>query len=79
MPKSEYMQTLNAAEFGERCLQLLEDLPLEGIMITKMGRPIAKLMPVLPSCFDLIGSVKGLAADPEDDLFSTGLTWATER
>jgi len=69
------MTTLNVTDFREQCLQLVEELPVDGILITKRGRPVAKLMPVSSSCIDLIGSIKDLAVDPEDDLLSTGLTW----
>jgi prevent-host-death family protein len=69
------MANLNVTEFREQCLQLLDNVPAEGILITKRGRPVAKLLPVPSSCLDLIGSVKNLSIDAEDDLLSTGLAW----
>jgi prevent-host-death family protein len=69
------MESFKVSEFRERCLQLIEALPPDGILITKRGQPVAKLVPVAPSCADLIGSVRNLSVDPEDDLFSTGLAW----
>lgn len=69
------MKTFNVSEFREQCLQLLESLPADGILITKRGRPVAKLTPVPSSCVDLIGSVTNLSTEPEDTLFSTGLEW----
>ena len=69
------MQQLNVSEFRQKCLALLDSLPPEGILITKHGHPIAKLTPVHPSCKDLIGSIPNLVADPNDDLFSTGIEW----
>ena len=48
---------------------------MDGVLITKRGRPVAKVMPVSSSCIDLIGSISDLASDPDDDLFSTGLEW----
>ncbi len=69
------METLNVSEFRARCLQLIETLPPDGILITKRGEPVAKLLPVASSCAELIGSLKNLSVDPEDDLFSTGLSW----
>jgi prevent-host-death family protein len=69
------MANLNVTEFREQCLQLLDNVPAEGVLITKRGRPVAKLLPVPLSCLDLIGSVKNLSVDPEDDLLSTGLAW----
>lgn len=32
---------------------------------------MTKLVPIASSCVDLIGSIKDLAVDPEDDLLST--------
>jgi len=57
---------------------LIDDLPAEGILITRHGHPVAKLMPVRQSCADLIGSVPGMVADPGDDLFTTGIEWNAE-
>src|SRR6478736_6113159 len=72
------MKTLNVSDFREQCLQLLDDLPADGILITKRGRPVAKITPVPCSCSDLIGSVKDLASNRQDNLFSTGVAWDAE-
>lgn len=69
------MTTLNVTEFREQCLQLVDGLPADGVLITKRGRPVAKLIPVTSSCSNLIGSIKDLTVDPEDDLLSTGVEW----
>lgn len=37
---------LTITEFRRRCLSLLEDLPDEGITITKRGQPLARVTPV---------------------------------
>jgi antitoxin (DNA-binding transcriptional repressor) of toxin-antitoxin stability system len=37
---------LNATEVRRRLLSLLDDLPEEGIIISKRGQPIARLTPV---------------------------------
>lgn len=66
------------SEFRQKCLALMDDLPAEGILITKHGRPIARLTPVGQSNADLIGSVPGLLADANDDLFTTGVAWDAE-
>src|ERR1700761_9438182 len=72
------MKTLNVSDFREQCLQLLEGLPADGILITKRGRPLAKVTPVPSSCSELIGTMKGLISNPQDDLFSTGVAWDAE-
>ena len=40
------MRAIGITEFRRRCLALLEDLPEEGIVITKYGRPIARVVPM---------------------------------
>jgi prevent-host-death family protein len=42
------MRNLTITEFRRQCLALLEDLPEEGIVITKHGRPIARAVPIRP-------------------------------
>ncbi len=69
------MKALNVSQFREQCLNLLDSLPAEGVVITKRGRPLARLVPVATSCADFIGSIKDLSVDPSDDLLSTGAAW----
>jgi len=71
------MKRLNVSEFREQCLALLDALPAEGVLITKRGRPIARLMPVRENDGDLIGSLRGLLKI-EGDVFSTGEKWNAE-
>ena len=40
------MKDLNVTEFRRQCLALLEDLPDEGIVITKHGQPLARVLPI---------------------------------
>jgi prevent-host-death family protein len=42
------MRDIGIAEFRRQCLTLLEDLPEEGIVITKRGRPIVRVVPMRP-------------------------------
>jgi len=72
------MQELSISEFRQRCLSLMDDLPPEGILITRHGHPVARLTPVEKRCTDLIGSVPGIEVDPADDLLSTGVKWNAE-
>ena len=66
------------SDFRAHCLQLLDGLPPDGILITKRGRPVARIIPVPSCCADLIGIMKGLVPNPKDDLFSTGVAWDAE-
>jgi len=71
------MKCLNVSEFREQCLALLEELPAEGIVITKRGRPIARLEPFRKNDGDLIGSLAG-ELKIDGDLLSTGEKWDAE-
>jgi prevent-host-death family protein len=68
---------LNASKFKEQCLSLLDHLNPEGIVITKHGRPVARLIPIESGCADLIGSMKG-KVKVTGDIFSTGIRWDVE-
>ena len=68
-------KTITATEFKAKCLRLLEQVSAEGMVITKRGRPIARIMPVTgKSNTEVIGSLKGKIV-VKGDLFSTGVKW----
>ncbi len=71
------MKTINASKFKEQCLRVLDHLSNDGIIITKHGRPIAKLVPIRSSCADLIGSFQG-KLKIKGNVFSTGQKWDAE-
>lgn len=71
------MRSLNVSEFREQCLSLLDKLPAEGVMITRRGKPIARVMPVRKNNADLIGSLAG-KFEIRGDIFSTGEEWDAE-
>ena len=53
------MKTMNASKFKEQCLALLDNPDPDGILITKRGKPVARLIPADRDCANLIGSMKG--------------------
>lgn len=71
------MKTIGATEFKQRCLALLDRVDPEGIVITKHGKPVAKLLPVTGSSAALIGSLAGKIRI-HGDLTTTGLKWDAE-
>ena len=71
------MKTIGAAKFKERCLELIEKVDREGIVITKHGKPIAKLIPFRTACAELIGCMKGKLTI-KGDIMSTGIKWDAE-
>lgn len=68
------MKTIALTKFKEQCLSLLDQLDDEGLVITKHGKPIARIAPFSRQSEELIGSLKedirthGL-------IYSTGLDW----
>ena len=70
------MRKIGAAVFKARCLTLMEDVrsTREPVVITKRGKPVAKLVPMDSEGDDFIGRLKGvfevvgeLDADPPEE------------
>ena len=72
------MKQLSASKFKEQCLALLDRVDPEGIVVTKRGKPVAKLIPFGADSADLIGSLKG-KLKIKGDILSTGIRWDAER
>ena len=68
------MKQIPAAKFKEQCLSLLDRVDEDGIVITKRGKPVAKLIPIRTESAELIGKLKG-RLKIKGDIFSTGLKW----
>ena len=68
------MKVVSASKFKAQCLALLDRVGPEGIVITKHGKPVAKLIPVDAEPARLIGSLKGKIRI-KGNIFSTGLAW----
>ena len=69
------MKEISAAAFKAQCLMLMEDVrsTKRPLMITKRGKPVAKLVPIEEPKDDFIGRLKGvfevvddLDADPHE-------------
>lgn len=65
---------MGAAQFKEKCLQVLDELSPEGLVITKRGKAIARLIPFERSGAQLIGALKGKIR-VTGDISETGVTW----
>ena len=46
-------KTVTATEFKVKCIWILEHLGPGGVVITKRGRPVARVMPVTPDTSDV--------------------------
>lgn len=65
---------IRASDFKATCLSLLDEVAdhRAEFVITKRGRPVARLVPIDASA-DMRGSVT--LSSPDDDLLSTGEVW----
>lgn len=54
---------INASDFKARCLKVLDDVQATGavVVITKRGKPVARLGPIGPGRRSLRGAWKGMA------------------
>ncbi len=71
------MRRIPAAKFKEQCLAILDDVDEEGIVITKRGQPVAKLIPIRAESAELIGALKEKLRIT-GDILSTGIRWHAE-
>ena len=68
------MKTIGAAKFKAQCLALLDDLDPDGLVITKRGKPVARLLPFDRQHAELIGSLRD-KVEIRGDILSTGIEW----
>ena len=68
------MKQIAAAKFKEQCLSLLDEVDEEGLVITKRGKPVAKLIPIRAESAELIGALKDKLRI-KGDILSTGARW----
>ncbi len=56
------MKTMAAGKFKATCLQIMDDVNAtrEPVLITKNGRPVAKLVPAAQRSPDILGCLKGV-------------------
>jgi prevent-host-death family protein len=68
------MKTIKISDFKQRCLSLLERLDQDGLVITKHGKPLAKVFPFDQNSASLIGALKG-KVKVKGDIVTTGVRW----
>jgi prevent-host-death family protein len=54
-------RTLNAAQFKAKCLQVLDEVAegSETVIVTKRGRPVARVVPIVSRPARLFGAMRG--------------------
>jgi prevent-host-death family protein len=71
-------RTMTVTEFKAKCLRLVDELGPSGLLLTKRGRPVARVLPAASrDNRDLIGAMKG-SITVKGHLFSTGVKWHAE-
>ncbi len=73
---------ITAAEFKERCLKLMDDVQASGrsLIITKRGKPVAKLVPFEESVLEPFGHLAGTVTvhgdiiEPIDEIWNADHT-----
>ncbi len=65
------ISTISASTFRTHFYSLLRSIGSEGVVITKRGRPVARLLPLSRSSAHLIGALKGKLR-VKGNVFSTG-------
>ena len=75
-------RSVMASTFKAQCLALIDRVAIDRVpvVITKRGRPVARLVAIEdePAARETRGSVH-LIAEDDEDYFSTGEVWDTER
>ena len=68
------MKRMGAAKFKEQCLSLLDNLTPEGVVITKRGKPVARVIPYPQDSSSLIGVLRDKITI-HGDITATGEVW----
>ena len=71
------MKQIAAAKFKEQCLSILDNVGPDGVVITKRGKPVAKLIPIGAESASLIGALKG-RLKISGSILSTDAKWNAE-
>jgi prevent-host-death family protein len=68
---------VGVSQFKARCLRLLEDVHKHGdrLVITKRGRPVARVLPVPEAAKALRGTWEGIVTGDQDIVY---LDWSSD-
>jgi hypothetical protein len=77
MKKTGTAKSIGVAKFKEQCLALLNGLTPEGLVITKHGKPVARVIPLPRRPADLLG-VLADKIEVRGDILSTGVAWESD-
>ncbi len=71
------VKSIGAAKFKEQCLSLLDEIGKEGLVITKNGKPVARLVPYSEDRLSCIGKFEK-KIKVHGSTLSTGIKWNVE-
>ena len=71
------MKTIAASRLEEKGLAVLDELDPDGVIVTRDGKPVAKIIPWPRPPRSLIGALKD-RIQVHGDLLSTGISWDAE-
>ena len=72
--RESIVKEIGTAKFREQCLALLDQLDADGLIVTKRGKPVARVVPYDSQEAELIGSLRH-KIEVRGDLSTTGLRW----
>ena len=75
--ESSQPRTIAAGEFKAKCLKLLDEVAetREAIIVTKFGKPVAKLVPMSKGNVDIIGAMRGTVLWEGDIISPIDVEW----
>ncbi len=68
------MKTIGATQFKQQRLALLDHLEPEGLIVTKRGKPVARVIPYSDNDSGLIGSLSDKIT-VRGYIYTTGTRW----
>lgn len=74
------MKYMPAGEFKAKCLKVMAQIAETGeeVVVTKHGKPVAKVVPASPHDQDLVGRLRGTAKIVGDIVAPTGEQWEAD-
>ncbi len=70
-------RTIPAGVFKAKCLQIMDEVAAtrEPVIVTKFGKPVAKLVPIAEKKFDIIGAMRGSVLWEGDIISPIDVEW----
>lgn len=81
MKAKAWRSEIPAGEFKAQCLKLLDEVHQQRrqIVITKRGKPVARLVPLAEDLPDIFGRMKGTGEILGDIVSPTGEIWNADK